>query len=462
MNKTNNIGEYILYLGTDSEYCFINSENGEFHLLGSIYDWEFIDSSNQDILGRISLSRTIDEAIKAMDKYCGEFVLIMIISDKVYILNDASCQSEVYYDDGFSCFGTQPKLIGLATKLFDHVDDDAIEFYNSKIFKEKCLFIGKSTHKSNVFHLLPNHYLNIEEKCAIRFFPNEILEKKPAEQVARNCSEMLRGYISAISKRGKIKMGVTAGYDSRVLFLGSLGVDCEYFVSKYPFMNDSHYDIIIPKKLTKYYNKGFTILNDDDLIQKSSTNVSYINDIDFPRFLNLKKYSNDATYINGNISETARNYFGYHKNATAEDLSFLSGNSTLSFPVQIYDQWLRNKVFFEKLGYHYLDMFYWEERMGIWGAKFKTESRALGIDFISPFNSRSLLKLLLGTERKYRDSHFNLLYDMMIFELSGQDKHVARLAINPCTKQSIIRLMKIFRTYNLYRHIGVKTKFLNV
>ena len=100
--------------------------------------------------------------------------------------------------------------------------------------------------------------------------------------------------------------------------------------------------------------------------------------------------------------------------------------------------------------------------MGNWAAKFKTETCALGKEVTSPFNSRELLMLLLSTRRKERDSHFNRLYDLIIYELSGKDKKIMKIPINPCRKQTIIRLMKYFRLYNLYRHVGVKTKKLKL
>lgn len=462
LDETQQIGDYFLYLGKDSEYCYVKNENGEFHLLGSMYDWESTQHSNIQILENISREKVLKEILKMVDNYCGEFVLIMKLFGELFIANDASGQKEVYYDNEFSSFGTQPKLLGLATNLVEHISEDAKEYYNSQIFKEKCFFVGNTTHKRNIYHLLPNHFLSIKEKNTQRFFPCQTLEKNSLEYVAQKSSEMLKGYISAISKRNKLKIAVTGGYDSRLLFLASLNIECEYFVSKYPYMNDSHHDILIPKRLTSYFDKDLIIEVDENLILKTLTNTDYINDIDFPRFLNLKKYTNDVIYINGNISETARNYFGYLRNATAGDLCFLSGNSTSDFATKQYSSWLKNKSVFEKYGYHYLDMFYWEEKMGNWAAKFKTESHALDINFISPFNSRDLLKLLLSTKRKSRDSHFNRLYDLIIYELSGKDNNMAKIDINPCRKQKIIRLMKYFRIYNLYRYVGIKTKTLNV
>jgi len=459
LEETQSVGEYFLYIGKDLEYCFVKNENREFHLIGSMYDWENPQFPNKQILEIISQKQRLEEVLRTSENYCGEFVLIVKLHDEIFIFNDAASQKEIYYDNEFICFGTQPKLLGLSVDLTEHNSEDAKEYYQSQIFKTKCLFVGNTTHKRNIFHLMPNYILDVKDKSTYRFFPTEALEKKSLEYASQKCSQMLKGYISAISKRNKLKLAVTGGYDSRVLFLASLNVECEYFVLRHPDMDDSHHDIFIPKQLTSYYNKTF-IIEDDKANTENLEDADYTNDIDFPRFLNVNRSNNGLTYINGNISEIARNYFGYQNKATSKDLCFLSGNSTLSFATKQYCKWLKNRPVFKKFGYHYLDMFYWEEKMGNWAAKSKTENHALCIDILSPYNSRELLKLLLSTKRKDRDSHFNRLYDLIIYELSGKDKKIMKIPINPCRKQTIIRLMKYFRIYNLYRYIGVKTKKL--
>ncbi len=455
--RQKSIGDYNLHTGKDLEYEFVKTQKREFHLLGSVYDWNRPKYSNKQNLENISKNKNISETLEYCNKYCGAFILIIKFDKSIYIFNDACGQKEVYYDDKFICFASQPKLIGLSIKLEEHTDDEAIKFYKSKIFNQKCIYVGNTTHKKNVFHLLPNHFLSISKNKVERFFPSEYKKEESLESIVEKSSDMLKGYIKAISQRDKIKMAVTGGYDSRVLFLASLDIKCNYYVSKHHNMEDSHYDIVIPKKLTKLFEKDFSVeIDSKEILSKKDTD--YINDIDFPRFLQKEPNATNFTFLNGNISEIARNYYGYLKNATAEDLCYLAGYSKLNFAVKQYSSWLKDKKIFSKNGYHYLDMFYWEEKMGNWAAKAKTESQALGKDIITPFNSRSLLNVLLGSKRTYRDSHFNRLYDLMIAKLSDNNKDVIKTPINPSKKQYIIKLMKVFKIYNLYRYIIIKGK----
>ena len=312
----------------------------------------------------------------------------------------------------------------------------------------------------NVKHLLPNHYIDIEEKKVKRFFPYSAIELISINHAAKKACEMIKGYIEAASYRSKLAMAVTAGYDSRVLFLASLDVNCKYFVYKHSNMNNQHHDIVIPQKLTKLYNKNFSVIPDVKCSQEK-IDSNYEKSIDFPRIgTQSSQYYENHIYLNGNISEIARNYYGYHKFVSPEDLAFLNGYPNEKLVSEEYKKWLEtSSEIFEKYGYNVLDMFYWEEKMGNWAAKAKTEASALGRNVFTPFCSRELLITLLSTQRKYRDSHHNKLYNKIIKNFSPK---VSKIPINPCKKQKIIRLMKTLRIYNLYQHFQVKYRLLKI
>jgi len=460
--KKKEVGAYNLYYHPDLEYTFAQGNHVELSLVGSMYDYENAGLLNKHIVEKLVFSNTLEELFLKISKYSGEYILIYKQNDEIIIFNDACAQSEIYYDESFSCFATQPKLIAEVIETIPHDDLDANEFYTSNIFKRKCFFPGDSTHIKNIKHLRSNHYININKRVVHRFYPVKPISELSLDEVAKRASIMIKGYIEAISLRHKIAIPVTGGYDSRVLFLASLKTKAKYFVSKHPDMTNNHYDITIPRKLTSFYSKKFYIISDNVKV-KNDFGKEYINSIDFPRYINIGDIFKGYVIINGNISEIARNYFGYYKNISPEDLSFLMGFSTHKYPSKQYDAYLKtNKIFFENFGYNFLDMFYWEEKMGNWGAKGKTEAKAFGKIVISPFNSRDLLTLLLSVKREYRDSHYNQLYDRIIYYLSSNNINVLKLPVNPCTKQRIIRIMKKFNIYNLYRNIGLRTRIIKI
>lgn len=447
------INKYFLYHHPELNYEFVKTEKVELHLLSNFYDWRKHTLSNLEILNALSEANSFEDFLVQQSKYAGQFVLIYKSTDHFILLNDACAQNEIYYNNEFSAFGSQTKILETAIELGPYKEEENNRFFESEVFLKKRLFFGERTHKSNIKHLLPNHFICLNEKKVKRFYPTLPIKITPLAEAAEKAARIIQGTIKAVANRNKIAMAVTAGYDSRVLFLASINLDCKYFIYKHAYMDDNHFDIIIPKKLTGIFEKEFSIIPD---LKKEKIKYSdnYINCIDFPRFQTLPSQDFiDHVYLNGNISEVARNYYGYHKNLNAKDFAYLSGYTNSKLIISEYEKWLKNKPKFQKLGFNYLDMFYWEEKMVNWAAKAKTESNALGKSVFSPFNSRELLEVLLSTKRKYRDSHNNKLYNKIIENLSNE---ASKLPINPGRKTNIIGLMKNLKIYNLYRHIGIK------
>ncbi|MDD4384161.1 MAG: hypothetical protein PHD06_03180 [Bacteroidales bacterium] len=452
------IDDYTLLSHPLLNYAFAKGNNFELHIIGDVYDWVNPFQTNQQIINSLVKNPTFDKVLEELAGYTGRFIMFYLSSDALHIVNDACAQHEVYYNNSFTTFGSQPKIIELIEKPAPPSNKAASCFFNSKSFLSKKVFYGDKTHVQNIKHLLPNHHLDIKNKRPVRNYPFEPLNQLSLSEVAGRASLMLKGFLKAIAHRERIALAVTAGYDSRVLFLASLELPCAYFVQKHAYMNNTHYDITIPSQLTKMFDKEFTIIPD---IPKEQTVYpdDYKASIDFPRFLKIPSVIyHDYTYINGNISEIARNYFGYLKKPSARNLAFLNGYKNAKAVINEYQNWIdSNNNLFKANGYNLLDMFYWEEKMGNWAAKAKTEGCAMGQKFVSPFNSRLLLTILLSTDRKLRDSHNNVLYNRIIELLAPE---ALNIPINPCRKRNIIGVMQTLRLYNTYRYIGVKLQML--
>jgi hypothetical protein len=454
------INDYTLKTHPTIPYTFTKKGDTELHLIGDLYDWVIPFQTNQQILDSIKEGSTFESYVEQLDIFTGQFVLIIKIKEKIVILSDACAQSEIYYDTTFSVFASQPKLICRAIELTPHQNKKLKNFFLSKTFRAKGVFFGELTHVSNVKHLRPNHHIDISQQKINRHFPCAPARLAPLDEAAGRTSVMLRGYLKAIAHRYRMAMAVTAGYDSRVLFISSLELPCLYFVQQHKSMNDNHCDITIPQQLALNFDKEFTVIAD---LPKDKTEYGdqYTHSIDFPRFPPKPSTGyDDHIYVNGNISKIARNHYGYHKNISAKELAFLSGFKNNKFAIAEYQKWIdSSKDIFEKYGYNLLDMFYWEEKMGNWAAKAKTEGNALGFNQVSPFNSLALLSLLLSSRRELRDSHNNVVYNRIIelFEPSALS-----FPINPGKKHKVIQLMKSLKIYNLYWYLGVKFQLIKI
>ncbi len=446
------IQECNLYYHPELELTTSKVEGKELVMIGAMYDWEDVSQTNQQLLDKLIHTYSFDSFLTELARYAGQYMIIYKTPSEFFILNDVCAQHEIYYDTSFTSFGSQPKLIMEVVESKSYALQGAIEFYSSQKFLSKRLYVGETTHVANIKHLLPNHYIDITHQTVKRYFPYERVGQIPTNEVAVKACQMLKGYIKAVALRKKIAMAVTGGYDSRVLFLASLDEDCKYFVSQHKNMSDNHYDIAVPQKVTKMYHKPFEVIPDKDGFEDISDSI------DFPRNIPKPgKYFDGHVYLNGNISEIARNAYGFSKKVTPEDLTFISGYDRSHFVKNIYQHWLENATLFKDNGYDILDMYYWEEKMGTRVAKEKTMMHALGKEEFSPFCSRDLLVLLLSTPHKDRDYYINKLYNVILLELSSD---ALKIPINPCLKLDIIRLMTRLNLYPIYRNLGLKYHFL--
>jgi len=438
------MGEYKLYLGLEEEYILAKSIGIEIHLIGNIYDWEKPYFSNEDILYNIFWELFYpSDIIYRFNHYCGEYVVIIRWIGGIYIFNDAAAQKEIYYDTEFNCFASQPILIDS--------ENYQENFYNSQKFIKKSYFILDETHRKNVKHLLPNHY--IYNNKVKRFYPNKPNLITDSDSAAGKANNMIKGYLEAMSLRHNIAIAVTGGFDTRILFLASKDLDCQYYIHQIPEIKNNDIDVRIARKLTGIYNKKLDIIP-----YKIQDKTQDIDGIDFPRYLNpgvgLDK---DVVMINGNISEVARNRIGYYRNLSGIDLAFLSGYD-IEYPATIYSRWLLNKPLFDTLNYNYLDMLYWEDRMTNWAAKFKTEMAFFGRTVLSPFNSRELLEVLLGTKRSLRDFYDTKLYKIMISKLCENKPEIINLSFNPTIKRKFILIAKQLRLFRIFKYINLKLR----
>jgi hypothetical protein len=449
---------YNLFYHPGLEYEHSSNDSVELFLLGFLFDCENQEYSNKQILDVLSQTDSFAHFLEQLSGYSGHYIIIYKSEVRFILLNDACAQHEIYYDTIFSTFATQPKLLSKVIHPIPHDSVDAVEFYSSEAFLSSKLFIGETTNNANILHLLPNHYIDITSKTVNRFFPDKPVKPLPMKEATKKVCEMLRGYIRAAALRYNLIMGVTGGYDSRVLFLASLGVDCKYYVTKLGDMSDNHCDITIPQELARIFGKELKIIPSNNRID-SNTNQIQESSIDFPRTLDLSEEDfAGRILLNGNISEIARNRYGYFKKLSPEDLTFLVGYSDSKFVIKEYAKWIDSSTaWFSQKGYNILDMFYWEDRMGIWAAKTKTEMGAQGYIVYSPFCSHKLLTTLLSTPRRHRDFVHNRLYYQMFKEFSPV---AARIPVNPSRSNKIKRLLNILKIYNLYRIIGLKYRFI--
>jgi len=461
--NTFRIGNLFLYSHPNLEVTFSRKNEKSVVLLGYIFDSENPTHSNQQVLDRLGENETFEAVLEGSDKYAGRFLIIYHDLIDFKLFHDAAGQREVFYlkEDNI-WLASQPSLLSEYVELQKCVE--GAEFYSSEKFKQRKERILNTTPYLGVKHLPVNHYLDLHTGESTRYFPKEQITKQPLEEAVKLSSKYIKGFLEAASHRYTLMVAVTGGWDSRMMLAASLHLpDCHYFIFKHKHLKDSDQDIKTPKKLLKILGVDYNVIEydpklEDDVKALMTKNVELSNPVLYPAFYNefYKKYKEKLNVTC--VSEAARNYFHYQVNGSdvsGATLARLNKFEGFDFVKEQYQKWVDdNSVTFKENGYHILDMFYWEEKMGNWLANGRSAMGSVIEDF-SPFNCRELMVIFLSVDEKYRDRYYPVLHKEIIKQLS---ENVLKIPVNQSLKYIVIKWLVIFRIYPIYKRLQLWLK----
>lgn len=418
-----------LYLTShpDLNVEYINDNSHLFVLLGIILDPFHPELSNREILLNLSKSLSFDELIENTYDLGGRWIIIYHTKNQTFVFHDASGNRQIFYtnvNDKTWC-ASQPHLLAKLFQINITEDDEVLNFMRSDLYtKSEHAWIGDGTFFDEIYHLLPNHFLDLNHCETKRYWPQEDfkIHNIPVEQAVELSTRILQGSIKSMSLRSHIILAVTAGFDSRILLAASRIIKDKvyYFIQEFASNKGSN-DIKIPKRLLKKLKLEFHIekcekkIEDEDFEQLFYKNVA-INQSDSKKVLHYNFYEKfqGNVYINGNVSGIAKNFYGIEKNnLTAERLAQYFRRKDDKYTIRKINAWLQDaKKTSENANLNLLNLFYWEQRMGNWGAMFSADLD-IAIEVLYPFNCRTLLITLLSVDNKYR-LYDNILYKELI------------------------------------------------
>ena len=459
------IGSYHLYAHPNLSCIKASKATNTLIGLGNFYDYRNPSDSNEDVVNKLC-SGNKDELFSNYAHLSGENVLIFSTPENMILINDACAQMEVYYSENFSILGSQPKLLERFNPLSKRTDEIASEHFQSENFKRKKTNVGIETYFEGISHLIGNHYLDINQKKQVRFYPNKKIAKTSVEESGELVRSILTGYLKSIANRGPVALPVTAGIDSRVILTCALDAkisNLEFFTIKFSWMDDTHNDLVIPKQIAK--KLGFR-LDIYDISEKETPDVPEFDEsltlhnklFDTSTMHVLRSFGDrNVSMVDGSIIGTGKNFFGKLLNIQPRDLARMSGYPNSRFAIKQFQNWLtESKEAFKKNGYHTLDMFFWEDRASNWMLTVKSKFLMV-CNYYSIFNSRQLFESMLMTKRKYRDAQDNKIFNYI---LENTDNDLNDIPINPSIKKQIMLLGKKTGIYYVYRNLMIKLGLL--
>ncbi len=395
------------------------------------------------------LENLIQESVGALDKipdttfrFSGRWALIAQNENDTLILNDAFGARSIFYSSNFEWIGSTTKIIAANTSLKKDGDVELDEFVQSAKFRKKGgAWLGDTTTFKDCRRLLPNHSLSLSNKRVVRFYGGpSTSDKLDYNSVVSEGARILQNSLAALEKSYPLLISLTAGWDSRLILAMTRGLKPSFFVDRYNQLDLKHKDIVIAKKLAEKYQLDLEIRNPDTYefprwfedILKWNDELFHWNPnrwIIYDHMLN----GEDRLVINGNGGEIVRSHFQRYlrkKRPEAFDpLDLVKVFGYGSIPASQRDSlgsWLES---FRKVGNNrfLLDMFYWEQKIGIWGSSYRSHQDA-AVEEISPFNCRYLIDLMLKTpEHKRLAPKYVLFRDLIEFGW----KELLEVAVNP-------------------------------
>lgn len=388
-------------------------------LIGLAVDPYHLKRKEKEILLALAdHASTVDTLIAATAPLGGRWVIILQDPGGTWLFTDPCGFRQVFYtsDGEYPWCASQPELIKASLGLELNPDEALQKFITSPEFLQKeSPWVGTQTRYQNCFHLLPNHYLDAGTLEQKRFYPLRTLPKKGKEEILDTASFLLRGLLTAIAKNHRAVLALTAGWDSRVLLAASREVcsELEYYVDRKGTLARNHPDVVIPEKLAKRLKLHFEVKDSridppawfTGILEKNVSGARLLpkTRMIYNKYLGCEQRLN----INGNGGEICRNYYDKYP-------ASLFGENEL-----VPSMLLELRDWKEKLegemgdGYHILDLLYWEQRLGGWGAQFPAEQDVI-VEELSPFNCRLLIETLLSSPRAERAApHYPLFRDLI-------------------------------------------------
>jgi hypothetical protein len=434
-------------------------------VIGFILDADNPRYSNSDILNDLSSHNTFDSFLKSTYRYGGRYCLLYKNCEGEYIVSDSLGLREIYFTfkgENFIC-ASQPKLINLCSSQRLNDDPNYWAFVSSREFeKNEKAMIGDETPYKNVFHLMPNHYLDLIKQLPIRYFPvDEITPHDYVEECISFSTHKLKGFFESAFRRYNLIVPFTAGWDSRVTVAVSRGMHdrVKYFVNHYPYFTEKTPDLWVPRKISQQQGLNFTAVDvSPNEIVPEDFRKAFEESYDLPviKFLggHYAIYKTFGTImsvltVGSEVSRTIRHYrFRASLNANSRQLARMCDYPNSPYVINQCQRWMDEvwtSLAASKM--QMMDLLFWESRVGNWGAQGFTMGDTYR-ETVSLFNCRELLVNMLSLHEKYRQ-YENRLYRGII---ASTWKALLREPINPpMTFKS--RVLKLSLQVGIYQKL---------
>lgn len=408
-------GRFFAHVHPDLELTQVQTPEVELTLIGYIIDPHHPELNNQQILEvilpHIKSPQNIFEHTYRMG---GRYVLIVNKGPDTILFSDAVGLRQVHYTNQYGAESwCASEASNIASQINLDIDEEiANSFALQMKGKDEYWWPGNSTPYRQISRLLPNHYLDLNHRTSHRYWPSTAVAPIPFEEGAAKIAELLKQFINGAAARFPLALPITAGFDSRTILAATRDVSQNTFYYTFFRKNlaGSSPDITIPARLLAKLGITHHLLElrsktDSGFRELFERSVTPTHDsVYFIAQILANEYPPNRVMLSSHASEIGRCL--YHKFAEPPALTaeFLADKVDMrnEFTYRHLGLWLDEaKKSATQYGFNVLDFFYWEQRIGSWGAN---GSQQLDIihDRFDPFNCHEVATLMLAVNIRYR------------------------------------------------------------
>lgn len=402
---------YKLKVHPDLVYTELEEQGRKLILLGDIYDSSRPEKSNSDILHDL-ISAGFTDLLERSAMYAGRYVIIHIENNSFRLFHDASAMRKIYIarHQGELVISSRPFIIADLLGLEPTQDSSKLSFYNSEHFRKfLAADFANTTYFDEVTQLLPNFYLDVQKDEIKRFWPQKALETLPREEIIRESAAMIQGFVKAVAHRYPLMMGVTAGYDSRLIMAATRDIDQDilYYLN-IPEELEESLDLKIHKKIFTGEKIPSTIFRFSEKAPEEFRKVFFENnplahpgyvDINYNYLLNFPERIN----LPGGVITVAKSV--YRPTSEMPDAQLLADNhyfGQYKFAVDFCEEYLSEAIeVSKKTNFNIFELSWHENIHSTMGIAIQLDKDIAQEEFII-FNSAYLIQRMLTYEFKLR------------------------------------------------------------
>ena len=409
LKQKRNFGKYIVLTDSRTPILHAKSEDRECLIFG--YAVNVFTGESEKLADRmLEQCSNIADVVEFEKSMGGKYIIFYRDGEQYYVQCDATSSIPVFYQTE-SSFACTSNLHYIVEHYGYQPDPMLLHIRKSGEISQAMPF--DITQYQEIKQLLPNHYLSINEKKAVRFVnsaqkQDRLMVEKATELVA----PLIQNLCTFYQQNFDIRCPITSGRDSRVVlaFLTHDGKKVPCYTIKHPEHNDDSQDVEVPKLLCKNNNIPHEQIQDITVSETLKKKMDCL--------LGEKHYSLRTL----RIAETIYEHYGNEAIINGDIIGqvgkcSLHRDIPLCFATPAYFRcklhnysseakkqlglWLRD-IKSSSEGVNLFDLFSVENRLGRWAAQENLIYNSIGQIYLNIFNSRSIIYLWTAVSRKER------------------------------------------------------------